>query len=241
MPWFAIDTDLEGNKKVHAFMRARGWSIERTLVFFYRYLRTVRLHAADGDITMWDDRYLGLMTSVRRPSGLLEDLARNGFIEGRGRSLLAHDWSERNGRWIKDSRWRKNERANTATTYAETSSQSVRSRAHVGFEHEHEHEQKDRRSPPARAGEREPKGFAEFYQSYPRREARRAAAREFGRAMKRHPGITCEDMAWAAAEYAKRLSADPRHEARFTPYPQTWLSQDRFVEFFEEEDAHGEA
>lgn len=248
MPWFAIDTDLEGNAKVHALARARGWTIERTIVFLYRFLSSVRLYAADGDVTRWDDRMLGRLTSVAH-QGLMADLAQIGFLDGRGQSLLVHDWHNRNGRWIKDSKWQRrnrNELAGKGLHFDATPTTPSRARA---VEHEHEQEPKEQdlvqragqngshitgRKPAAARPEPDPVGFDAFFKAYPRRDGRRAAAREFAHAIRRHPDLSHEDVTWAAAMYARQLAKDPKHEDRFTPMPRTWLSQDRFLEFFDE-------
>lgn len=99
-PFFAIDADLEDHPKFHALIRARKWSDERGLAFAYRFLRTVRRHAADGDVTGWTDSYLGVQARVPRPSGLIEDLIAVGFLDWVGDRLIVHNWYERNGKWL---------------------------------------------------------------------------------------------------------------------------------------------
>lgn len=118
MPWFAIDTDLEGNDKFHAFIERRGWSKDRGLAFFYRFWRTVRRHAPRGVVSRWTDAYLGGQVGLLRSSGIITDLVACGFID-RVRSevgndsnlgedvLIVHEWLDRNGKWIKDTRWSK--------------------------------------------------------------------------------------------------------------------------------------
>lgn len=81
--------------------------------------------------------------------------------------------------------------------------------------------------------EGEPEGFEAFYDAYPRRDARRAAAISFARALKRHPSYSPEDVAAAAGLYAQQVKAEGR-EKQFIPMPATWLNQDRFREFFDE-------
>jgi hypothetical protein len=103
-----MDTDLEDHPKFHALIVRRGWTPERGLAFFYRLLRTVRCHAPDGDITAWDDAYLGRMTNVLKPAGLLADLIAVGLVdvdqvddEPVNDRRYLHGWMERNGQWIK--------------------------------------------------------------------------------------------------------------------------------------------
>lgn len=78
-------------------------------------------------------------------------------------------------------------------------------------------------SKPRRERESEPAGFAEFYDAYPRHEARRAAAKSFPAAVKRAGSTTL--LVEAAKRYAaQRQGEDPK----FTPLPATWLNQDRY-------------
>ncbi len=99
-PWFAIDVELEDHPKFHDLIGRRKWSAERGLAFVYRFLRSVRRHAADGDVTGWSDSYVGMQTKVSRPSGLIEDLVAVGFVDRVGERLVVHHWHERNGRWL---------------------------------------------------------------------------------------------------------------------------------------------
>lgn len=82
--------------------------------------------------------------------------------------------------------------------------------------------------------EREHPAFPAAYAAFPRRDGRRAAAKAFDSALKRHPTYTPEDLVWAAGKYAERVKADGI-EPRFIAMPATWLNQDRFREYFDEE------
>lgn len=103
MPWFAIDTELEGHPKFHALLSARRWSTERGLAFFYRLFRTVRLHAVTGDITAWDDRYIGAATRITKPAGIVADLVRTGFVDDVENRRTIHGWMGRNGVYLKEN------------------------------------------------------------------------------------------------------------------------------------------
>lgn len=81
--------------------------------------------------------------------------------------------------------------------------------------------------------EGEPAGFEAFYDSYPRRDARRAAAIAFAKALKRHPAYDADDIAAAAGLYAQQVKNEGR-EKQFIPMAPTWLNQDRFREYFDE-------
>lgn len=81
--------------------------------------------------------------------------------------------------------------------------------------------------------EPEPVGFSEFYGNYPRHDGRRAASKQFVLALKRRPDYSADDLAWAAVKFAEIIQEEGR-EARFIPLPATWLSQDRFREYFDE-------
>jgi hypothetical protein len=88
---------------------------------------------------------------------------------------------------------------------------------------------------PNRAREREPIGFVKFYETYPKRNGRRLAAKSFASALKRHPVYTAENLAEGAGFFAKQC-ADEGKDPQFIPYPATWLNQDRFREYFDEDD-----
>lgn len=79
--------------------------------------------------------------------------------------------------------------------------------------------------------EAEPEGFAEFYAAAPRRTGRRAAAKAFAAALKRHPDLEAQDLVNAVGAYARRAQREGI-EDRFIPHPATWLNQDRFLEEF---------
>ena len=86
--------------------------------------------------------------------------------------------------------------------------------------------------PPGRGGTRkrgaaddEPPGFAKWYEAYPKKVGRRAAAQAFASAVRRgHDAgkLTAALTAWTAAK--------PWREDRFIPNPTTWLNQDRFAD-----------
>lgn len=84
--------------------------------------------------------------------------------------------------------------------------------------------------------EPDPPGFADAYAYLPRHVGRRAAAKAYAAALKRHPEIDSEDLINAAKWYAERVEKEAIEE-RFIPHPATWLNQDRFLEEF----ADGEA
>jgi hypothetical protein len=83
--------------------------------------------------------------------------------------------------------------------------------------------------------ERDPEGFTEGYKTYPRRIGRRAASRAFEAALKRHPTLKAADLAWVMGEFGRQMLAGGK-DPEFIPYPATWLNQDRFLEFMEEDD-----
>jgi hypothetical protein len=75
--------------------------------------------------------------------------------------------------------------------------------------------------------------FDEFYKAYPRKDARRAAAVAFSRALVRHPDYSGLNLAAAATLFAQKVRKESI-EPRFIPLPATWLNQDRYREYFEE-------
>lgn len=82
--------------------------------------------------------------------------------------------------------------------------------------------------------EPEPEGFADAYAYFPRKTARRAAAKAFASALKRHPDCVPLDFVNAVKWYAERVEKEAI-EARYIPHPATWFNQDRFLEEFGDE------
>ncbi|EHM01405.1 hypothetical protein HMPREF9946_02144 [Acetobacteraceae bacterium AT-5844] len=66
----------------------------------------------------------------------------------------------------------------------------------------------------------EPEGFAEFYEAYPRRDKRVAAARAFPAAVKAAGGVE------ALMQHLRAFEFSP--EKRFVPHPATWLNERRW-------------
>jgi hypothetical protein len=79
---------------------------------------------------------------------------------------------------------------------------------------------REQRAPRA---ERDPDGFAEFWDAYPRKVGRRAAAQAYAAATKR--GAEPAELLSAVRRYAA-LTANS--EERFIAHPKTWLNQDRW-------------
>jgi hypothetical protein len=63
--------------------------------------------------------------------------------------------------------------------------------------------------------------FIEFWTIYPRKTGKRAARAAFEKALERAP-------AGDIIAAAERFRDDPNREPQFTPYPTTWLNQDRW-------------
>jgi hypothetical protein len=103
MPWIAIDCDLEDHPKLAALIARRRWSVERGLAFLFRFWRTVRRHAIDGDVSGWTDAYLGRMTNTSRPAGLVADLVLCGLVDESSTRRTVHGWLARNGAFLRTS------------------------------------------------------------------------------------------------------------------------------------------
>src|SRR5262249_14053646 len=58
-------------------------------------------HATDGVLTGWDDAYLGRMTYVAKPAGLLDDLVAVGFVDETPQGRSVHGWMKRNGAFLR--------------------------------------------------------------------------------------------------------------------------------------------
>ncbi|MDK6241380.1 helix-turn-helix domain-containing protein [Winkia sp. UMB10116] len=81
--------------------------------------------------------------------------------------------------------------------------------------------------PPKGGSGRAPKNaytedFANFWQAYPRKTGKKAAAKAYAKAIKE--GATPEELLQGAA----RLAADPNRVDQYTPHPATWLNQGRW-------------
>ena len=74
----------------------------------------------------------------------------------------------------------------------------------------------------------EPEGFAEWYALYPRKKARHAAARAYGKV------VPVQISAEALIERTKRYDANwtrrPKAELQYCPYPATWLNRGEFLD-----------
>lgn len=87
--------------------------------------------------------------------------------------------------------------------------------------------------PRVRSAMDEPDGFAEFYAAFPRKTARRAAARAYASALKRAPAPTL-------LQGAMRYAAERAHEDQnFTKHPATWLNQDCWLDEPVSRETHG--
>ena len=75
-------------------------------------------------------------------------------------------------------------------------------------------------APRGRATEAEPDGFADFYDTYPRKEKRRTAAKAYASALRRSDAATI-------LAGAQRFAADPNlPDRQYIPHPATWLNGD---------------
>ncbi|MEU1152671.1 hypothetical protein ABZ369_06580 [Streptomyces sp. NPDC005918] len=70
-----------------------------------------------------------------------------------------------------------------------------------------------------------PAGFEEFWETYPRKAAKGSARTAYAKAVKRGADPTA--LTAAAAKHAAQWRA-AHTEARFIPYPATWLNQERY-------------
>lgn len=67
--------------------------------------------------------------------------------------------------------------------------------------------------------------FNDFWDFYPRREAKAAAKKVYARALAK---TTPEAMAEAVRLYAEEWKERPAKDRRFIPHPTTWLNQERW-------------
>jgi len=82
--------------------------------------------------------------------------------------------------------------------------------------------------PPLPSQPREPEGFSEFWESYPKRDGsadRKGAVKAFGAALKRAPLETILD---GAQHFAEAMQARGKAGTEFIPQARTWLNGDRW-------------
>jgi len=107
MPWVAMDTGLERNRKVIEFRLALGWSVNDTTARLYRFFAAVREQAPDGNLTDWSP---GQVARAMEPEVNLDADPIMGALIGsqllwtdERDQLLVHGWWERNGIFIREN------------------------------------------------------------------------------------------------------------------------------------------
>ncbi len=80
----------------------------------------------------------------------------------------------------------------------------------------------------ARTWAAEPEGFAEFYDTYPRKAARTAAVRAYLKVVPKQ--ISAEALLERTKQFAREWVKRPRQELKFCPHPATWLNGGRFMD-----------
>jgi hypothetical protein len=106
MTWVRVDCDLPDNPKLRALVQARRWTPAVGLAYVVRFFIAVRRFAPTGDVSTWDDVYLGHMMGVShaRVAGLRDAMVATRFVDALpdGR-FVVRGWMERNGSFIKDA------------------------------------------------------------------------------------------------------------------------------------------
>jgi hypothetical protein len=80
----------------------------------------------------------------------------------------------------------------------------------------------------ARGRAKEPDGFAEWYEVYPRKVARHQAARAYSKIVPAE--ISADALLERTKHYAPQWSARSRNDLQYCPYPASWLNGRRFLD-----------
>ncbi|WP_316229206.1 hypothetical protein [Bradyrhizobium sp. SZCCHNR1070] len=100
-----------------------------------------------------------------------------------------------------------------------------RQQAGIGPEEEQDKKGRKERS---RSSAKEPQGFSEWYDVYPRKVARQDALRAFQKVVPAQ--ISAETLIARTQRYAADWSCRPREDLKYCPYPARWLNSGRFLE-----------
>jgi len=145
--WAAIDTAVEGNRKVRLLASMMQWNPDQVLARWVRYLLAVRQDAPDGTVTEWTDKHTAAVMGCQMSDGpsILTALHDCGLLYSDGESVKVAGWMERNGRFTKDakrkSRLRESAEYSVVSAESPPSSAEVRaSRARPEQEQEQEHD-----------------------------------------------------------------------------------------------------
>lgn len=104
--WAAIDTAVEGNRKVRLLASMMGWNPDQVLARWVRYLLAVRQDAPDGTVTGWTDKHTAAVMGCQMADGpsILTALHDCGLLYSDGEEVKVAGWMERNGRFTKDAK-----------------------------------------------------------------------------------------------------------------------------------------
>lgn len=86
----------------------------------------------------------------------------------------------------------------------------------------------DRHPLPDKSGHTEPDRFDEFWDVYDRKVAKAKARKAYAAALKK-PGVTADLLITSAREFIAWQRSEGKHP-EFTPYPTTWLHQERWAD-----------
>jgi len=90
-------------------------------------------------------------------------------------------------------------------------------------------EQGNNRKKDIAPGKMEPEGFADWYSVYPRKKARKDAARAFGKLIEGGES-PLDDLMTRTRAFAAAWAARPKAEHQFVPYPASWLNSGEYLD-----------
>ncbi len=183
-------------------------------------------HAQDGDLSRFPSpvicSWIGWSDG---PETLIDALVSSGWLDRNGEKLSIHDWKDHCPNWLKASQQKRNISETPSETPSQGASQMGSGRVGKG---------KARKGKGELEGEEIKRAFNEWYEMYPRKEAKIPAEGAFPKALarimeKEHCSMLAaiqKIIKWTA----ERVPALKEKEPKFVPLPATWLNNGRFFD-----------
>lgn len=178
-------------------------------------LRAIISYALTGDEPAVDGVAKAMFEMARPTLDNSRKKAENGALGGANGTGESKDRYKNNGSAC-DAEKSKSQ-ANASKSQANASEKEIE------YEYEDEDESPPPVVPPTR-GTVMPKGFAEFWQAYPKKVGKQAALKSFARAIK---NVDLQTLL-AAVERQKRSPQWSKDNGQYIPNPATWLNQGRW-------------
>lgn len=219
--WFAVDAHLEDHPKFHAFRLACNISPLEALGVIYRLWRLARLMRPDGVLSGYDPQTL---ESALGCSGTVRELIRTGLIDEHDGTMRVHDWSEYNGRFLKDAQRMRRIRVKDNKIATPNRSRTVREQSALsGAVAVAVHKEKNQRlSSPN--GDAHALAFFQVWQRYPHYGRRSSKAKSAARwqALRPRPEV---EIVLAGLDACSKSDDWTREGGRFVPAMEVWIGR----------------